>query len=225
MLSIKNISKSFTQRVLVLDNLCLEVDEGETVAIMGPSGSGKTTLMNIIGLLDKPDSGEILFKGSSLAKFTEDESAGYRSRNIGFVFQEHLLLPYLTVSENIFLPLLASKSSKEELSVKEHSLKDLMKKTGISDLKDKYPFNISGGEAQRVALVRALVNNPSILLADEPTGSLDAKNAEIMGDLLLEMNREYGITVIMATHSFDLAKKMSKILRLEEGKLNVLTGQ
>ena len=225
MLSIKNISKSFTQRGLVLDNLCLEVDEGETVAIMGPSGSGKTTLMNIIGLLDKPDSGEIIFKGSSLAKFTEDESAGYRSRNIGFVFQEHLLLPYLTVSENIFLPLLALKSSKEELSVKEHSLKDLMKKTGISDLKDKYPFNISGGEAQRVALVRALVNNPSILLADEPTGSLDAKNAEIMGDLLLEMNREYGITVIMATHSFDLAKKMSKILRLEEGKLNVLTGQ
>ena len=100
-----------------------------------------------------------------------------------------------------------------------------MEKTGIFDLRDKYPFNISGGEAQRVALVRALVNNPSILLADEPTGSLDAKNAEIMGDLLLEMNREYGITVIMATHSFDLAKKMSKILRLEEGKLNVLTGQ
>ena len=221
MLSIKNISKSFTQRVLVLDNLCLEVDEGETVAIMGPSGSGKTTLMNIIGLLDKPDSGEILFKGSSLAKFTEDESAGYRSRNIGFVFQEHLLLPYLTVSENIFLPLLASKSSKEELSVKELSLKDLMKKTGISDLKDKYPFHISGGEAQRVALVRALANNPSILLADEPTGSLDVKNAENLGELLRLMNKQYGITIILATHSIDLAKKMSKILRLVEGKLMV----
>jgi len=221
MLSIKNISKSFTQRGLVLDNLCLEVDEGETVAIMGPSGSGKTTLMNIIGLLDKPDSGEILFKGSSLAKFTEDESAGYRSRNIGFVFQEHLLLPYLTVSENIFLPLLASKSSMEELSVKELSLKDLMKKTGISDLKDKYPFHISGGEAQRVALVRALANNPSILLADEPTGSLDVKNAENLGELLRLMNKQYGITIILATHSIDLAKKMSKILRLVEGKLMV----
>ena len=221
MLSIKNISKSFTQRVLVLDNLCLEVDEGETVAIMGPSGSGKTTLMNIIGLLDKPDSGEIIFKGSSLAKFTEDESAGYRSRNIGFVFQEHLLLPYLTVSENIFLPLLASKSSMEELSVKELSLKDLMKKTGISDLKDKYPFHISGGEAQRVALVRALANNPSILLADEPTGSLDVKNAENLGELLRLMNKQYGITIILATHSIDLAKKMSKILRLVEGKLMV----
>jgi len=221
MLSIKNISKSFTQRGLVLDNLCLEVDEGETVAIMGPSGSGKTTLMNIIGLLDKPDSGEIIFKGSSLAKFTEDESAGYRSRNIGFVFQEHLLLPYLTVSENIFLPLLASKSSMEELSVKELSLKDLMKKTGISDLKDKYPFHISGGEAQRVALVRALANNPSILLADEPTGSLDVKNAENLGELLRLMNKQYGITIILATHSIDLAKKMSKILRLVEGKLMV----
>jgi ABC-type lipoprotein export system ATPase subunit len=221
MLSIINISKSFTQRGLVLDNLCLEVDEGETVAIMGPSGSGKTTLMNIIGLLDKPDSGEIIFRGSSLAKFTEDESAGYRSRNIGFVFQEHLLLPYLTVSENIFLPLLASKSSKEELSLKEHSLKDLMKKTGISDLKDKYPFHISGGEAQRVALVRALANNPSILLADEPTGSLDVKNAENLGELLLLMNKQYGITIILATHSIDLAQRMSKILRLVEGKLMV----
>ena len=149
--------------------------EGETIAIMGPSGSGKTTLMNIIGLLDKPDKGEIIFRGASIANFTEDESADYRNLNIGFVFQEHLLLPYLTVSENIFLPLLASKHSQEELSVKEQYLNRLMEKTGISDLKNKYPNRISGGEAQRVALVRALANNPSILLADEPTGSLDAK--------------------------------------------------
>jgi ABC-type lipoprotein export system ATPase subunit len=225
MLSIQNISRSFLQRGKVLDNLCLEVNEGETIAIMGPSGSGKTTLMNIIGLLDKPDSGKISFRGASVADFTEEQSADYRNQNIGFVFQEHLLIPYLTVSENVLLPLLAAEHSQEEISLKEHNSKILMDKTGIFDLRGKYPFNISGGEAQRVALVRALVNNPSILLADEPTGSLDAKNAEIMGDLLLEMNREYGITVIMATHSFDLAKKMSKILRLEEGKLNVLTGQ
>lgn len=221
MLSIKNISKSFIQRGLVLNNLCLEVDEGDTVAIMGPSGSGKTTLMNIIGLLDKPDTGEITFRGASIANFTEDESAAYRNLNIGFVFQDHLLLPYLTVSENIFLPLLASKHSIEELSDKEQYLKVLMEKTGISDLKDKYPFRISGGEAQRVALVRALANNPSILLADEPTGSLDAKNAEILGELLLEMNREYGITIILATHSNDLANKMTKKMRLEDGKLIV----
>jgi lipoprotein-releasing system ATP-binding protein len=219
MLSIKNISKSFIQRGLVLDNLCLEVNEGETLAIMGPSGSGKTTLMNIIGLLDKPDCGEIIFRGATIANFTEDESADYRNHNIGFVFQEHLLLPYLTVSENIRLPLLASTHSPEELSVKEHYLKRLMEKAGIYDLKDRYPFRISGGEAQRVALVRALTNNPSFLLADEPTGSLDAKNAENLGKLLLEMNSEFGITIILATHSIDLADKMSRVLHLDEGKL------
>ena len=142
MLSVKNISKSYVQRGLVLDNLCLEVDEGDTVAIMGPSGSGKTTLMNIIGLLDKPDTGIITFRGASLANFTEDESAAYRNMNIGFVFQDHLLLPYLTISDNIFLPLLASKYSIEELSVKEQYIKLLMGKTGISDLKDQYPYRI-----------------------------------------------------------------------------------
>jgi ABC-type lipoprotein export system ATPase subunit len=221
MLSINKISKSFTQRGIVLDNLSLEVTEGETIAVMGPSGCGKTTLMNIIAMLDKPDNGTIFFKGASLAGFTEDESADYRNLNIGFVFQEHLLLPYLTVLENIFLPLLASKHSQEELSVKEQYLNRLMEKTGIYDLKNKYPHRISGGEAQRVALVRALANNPSILLADEPTGSLDSKNAEKLGDLLIEMNREFGITIILATHYFDLARKMSKILRLVEGKLIV----
>lgn len=203
----------------MLDGLCLDVSEGDSIAIMGPSGSGKTTLMNIIGLLDKPDKGEIFFKGESIANFTDDESALYRNRNIGFVFQDHLLLPHLTVKENILLPLLAAKYSKEEFANKEQHLKDLMVKTGISELAAKHPFQISGGEAQRVALVRALANNPSILLADEPTGSLDAKNADVLGEILLEMNKEFGITLILATHSNDLAKKMSLILRLEDGKL------
>src|SRR5450759_379172 len=219
MLRINNISKSFIQRGLVLNNLCLDVNEGDSIAIMGPSGSGKTTLMNIIGLLDKADSGEITFKGASIANFTNDESAVYRNRNIGFVFQDHLLLPHLTISENILLPLLAAKYSNDELVLKEQHVNELMDKTGISALTNKYPFLISGGEAQRVALVRALVNNPSILLADEPTGSLDSKNADILGDLLLEMNREFGITLILATHSADLAKKMSRLLKLDDGKL------
>lgn len=219
MLSVKNISKSFAQRGLVLDNLCLDVNERDSIAIMGPSGSGKTTLMNIIGLLDKPESGKIFFKGDSISEFTDDESAVYRNRNIGFVFQEHLLLPHLTVSENIFLPLLAGNYTSDEISGKEHNVNLLLTKTGISDLVSKYPSQISGGEAQRVALVRALANNPSILLADEPTGSLDAKNAEKLGELLLEMNREFGITLILSTHSADLAKKMSRILKLDEGKL------
>lgn len=219
MLSVKNISKSFAQRGLVLDNLCLDVNERDSIAIMGPSGSGKTTLMNIIGLLDKPESGKIFFKGDSISEYTDDESAVYRNRNIGFVFQEHLLLPHLTVSENIFLPLLAGNYTSDEISGKEHNVNLLLTKTGISDLVSKYPSQISGGEAQRVALVRALANNPSILLADEPTGSLDAKNAEKLGELLLEMNREFGITLILSTHSADLAKKMSRILKLDEGKL------
>ncbi|TAL59267.1 MAG: ABC transporter ATP-binding protein [Bacteroidetes bacterium] len=221
MLSIRNISKSFIQRGLVLNNLCLEVNERDLIAITGPSGSGKTTLMNIIGLIDRPDGGNIIFRGSSIAGFTDDESALYRNRNVGFVFQDHLLLPHLTVSENIHLPLLASKYKGNELILKEQYVKNLMEKTGISDLSDKYPFRISGGEAQRVALVRALVNSPSVLLADEPTGSLDAKNAEILGDLLIEMNKEFGITILVATHSAGLAKKMSIRLRLEEGKLIV----
>jgi lipoprotein-releasing system ATP-binding protein len=220
MLKIKEISKSFAQRGLVLNNLSLDVNAGDTIAIMGPSGSGKTTLLNIIGLLDKPDTGEILFKEISIANFSEDESAVYRNMNIGFVFQEHLLLPYLTVSDNIFLPLLASRHTQTELSVKEEHIKTLMEKTSIADLTGKYPYQISGGEAQRVALVRALANNPSVLLADEPTGSLDGRNADAMGDLLLEMNKQFGITIILATHSNDLAEKMAKVLHLGEGKLS-----
>jgi len=219
MLSIKGISKSFNQRGLVLDNLSLEVKEGETISVMGPSGSGKTTLLNIIGSLDKPDSGEVIFKGTPIAAFSEEESAGYRNSNLGFVFQEHLLLPYLTVYENISLPLLASPQSGAELEGKHQFVEELMQSTGISDLKAKYPSHISGGEAQRVALVRALVNKPSILLADEPTGSLDSKNAENLGKLLLDVNSRYGITIILATHSPGLADKMSTKLHLEEGKL------
>jgi len=219
MLSLNNISKSFLQRGLVLDNLSMEISEGDTIAIMGPSGSGKTTLMNIIGLLDKPDGGTIFFRGNDVRNYTEDESADYRNQNIGFVFQEHLLLPHLTVQENILLPLLAMRQNKKDTESKEYRAASLMKKTGISELSAKYPGSISGGEAQRAALVRALVNNPSILLADEPTGSLDSKNADKMGELLVEMNREYGITLILATHSEKLAGRMSRTLILGNGKL------
>ncbi len=219
MLELKNVSKSFMQRGLVLDNLSLDADEGDSIAIMGPSGSGKTTLMNIIGLLEKPDSGEITFRGANIGDYTDNESAVYRSSNVGFVFQDHLLLPHLTVLENILLPLMATSQALETLAVKEERVKKLMQQTGISGISGKYPFRISGGEAQRAALVRALVNNPSLLLADEPTGSLDAGNADIMGNLLAEVNREYGTTIILATHSAKLAEKMSQILILSEGKL------
>lgn len=219
MLEIKNISKSFTQRGVVLNDLSLDVKEGDSIAIMGPSGSGKTTLMNIIGMLDKPDSGEVLFKGKSILKFSSIEAAFYRNRNIGFVFQDHLLLPHLTVKENILLPTLAADLTKNEFEEKERHIQSLMKSIGIESLEKKYPFQISGGEAQRVTLVRALVNKPGILLADEPTGSLDAENAETLGTLLMEVNRELGISLILATHSETLAMKMKINLRIEKGKL------
>jgi len=219
MLEIRNISKSFLQRGLVLDNLCLSVKEGDSIAIMGPSGSGKTTLMNIIGLLEKPDLGEILFKGSSVERFSDAESASYRSRNIGFVFQEHLLLPHLTVRDNILLPLLASEDNIEVRGSKVRYAEELMEKTGINGLKAKLPSRISGGEAQRAALVRALVNKPSILLADEPTGSLDSKNANILAELLVGLNLETGITLLLSTHSADLAGKMAHQFVIEDGKL------
>lgn len=219
MLTLKKISKSFHQRGLVLDNLSLEVNEGDSLAITGPSGSGKTTLMNIIGLLDRPDSGEILYKGNSILSYSREESAFYRNRNIGFVFQDHLLLPHLTVKENILLPVLATKTSQNEFKEKKKHILSLMNSVGINNLADKYPFQISGGEAQRVSLVRALVNRPSMLLADEPTGSLDSKNADVLGNLLLEVNSEFGVSLILATHSEGLAGKMKNHLKLEDGKL------
>lgn len=219
MLLINNISKSFHQRGLVLNDLNLTVNEGDAISISGPSGSGKTTLLNIIGLLDKPDSGEVIFRGESILKYNSEESAKYRNKNIGFVFQDHLLLPYLTVKENILLPLIASKLSDNEYKEKADNAIKMMESIGISEFTDKYPFQISGGEAQRVTLVRALVNKPFLLLADEPTGSLDKKNADNMGSLLKQMNKDYSITLILATHSESLAKKMSVQLKLSEGRL------
>jgi ABC-type lipoprotein export system ATPase subunit len=219
MLKIDRISKSFHQRGIVLKDLSLDVGEGDSVSISGPSGSGKTTLLNIIGLLDRPDTGEVIFKGMSILKYNQEDSAAYRNRNIGFVFQDHLLLPYLTIKENILLPLLASKTGEPEYRQKVDESLKIMKRTGISDLADKYPFQISGGEAQRATLVRALVNKPSLLLADEPTGSLDKKNAGNLGDLLLQMNADFGITLILATHSQELADKMRTQYTLSEGKL------
>lgn len=219
MLKLKNISKSFQQRGNVLNCLDLQVMEGESISIMGPSGSGKTTLLNIIGLLDKPDSGELLFREKSLLNYNSEESAAYRNKNIGFVFQEHHLLPYLTVYENIIMPALAFPHSSEDIDAIEKHISELMEKIGIISLSGKYPFQISGGEAQRAAIVRSLVNSPSLLLADEPTGALDSKNGEILGDVLLEMNREIGVALIIATHSQALASKMSRMLMLEDGKL------
>ncbi len=219
MLELKNISKSFPGRGTVLDKLSLEIKQGETLAIAGPSGSGKTTLLNIIGLLDSPDNGNISFNNNDLSDYGTEEAAAFRRDNIGFVFQEHHLLAHLTISENIFLPLLARKKLRDELSETEKRVDYLLNKTGIENIRDKFPWQVSGGEAQRATLVRALVNNPSLLLADEPTGSLDSRNSNELADLMLQLNKDTGITVIAVTHSEKLAGKLGKTLYLEEGSL------
>lgn len=219
MLNLNKVSKSFHQRGIVLNDFSLTVNEGDSISISGPSGSGKTTLLNIIGLLDRPDSGEVIFRGMSILNYDPQESAVYRNRNIGFVFQDHLLLPYLTVKENVLLPLLASKAEESDYRQKVDESLKMMERTGISDLADKYPFQISGGEAQRATLVRALVNKPSLVLADEPTGSLDKRNAGNLGDLLIQMNSDFGITLILATHSQEFADKMKIQYTLSDGKL------
>ncbi len=219
MLRLENITRSFTGRGIVLDNLELDVKEADQIAVTGPSGSGKTTLLNIISLLDRPDSGRIFFNGKSILAFNPDESAHYRNTNLGFVFQDHLLFPHLTIRENILLPVFATGISKKTYQEKETYCLFLMERTGITDISSKYPFQVSGGEAQRATLVRALINKPTVLLADEPTGSLDSKNADMLGDLLVEMNTGFGLTLIVATHSRTLASKMKIHLRLENGRL------
>jgi len=219
MLQVTNVSKSFHQRGIVLNELDLTVNEGDSVSVSGPSGSGKTTLLNIIGLLDRPDSGIITFRGEPVLEYDQEPSALYRNRHIGFVFQDHLLLPYLTVRENILLPLLASKTDEKEYREKVDDSIKMMERIGIADLAGKYPYQISGGEAQRATLVRALVNKPSVLLADEPTGSLDKNNADTLGDLLMQLNADYGIALILATHSLELAAKMKIRFLLSNGKL------
>ena len=220
MLKIIELSKSYLQRGIVLDRLELVVNDSDSIAVTGPSGSGKTTLLNLIGLLDRPDSGDILYKNESILRFNHDEAADYRNRNIGFVFQEHLLMPHLTITENIMLPLLARRLSSAEIKDGAKWCTELMEEVGVADLKNKYPFQVSGGEAQRASLVRALICRPSLLLADEPTGSLDASNAEILAGLLLRMSSQHGISVIVATHSASLAGRMTRRLKLEKGVLS-----
>lgn len=219
MIELLNIEKSFPVRGKVLDGLSFTAAAGGSVAITGPSGSGKTTLLNIIGLLEKPDSGTINFKTGDVSSLVGDEAARFRHRNVGFIFQEHLLLPHLTIGENILLPFLAGGSNAAMPDDTVAHIAALAEKTGITGILDKYPFTVSGGEAQRAAFVRALANKPSLLLADEPTGSLDRKNAGVLGELLAELNREFGSTLIVVTHSEMLAASMQNRYELTDGKL------
>lgn len=216
LLQIKNISKSYAHRV-ILDEINLEVGKGESIAIIGPSGSGKTTLLNLIAGLDIPDKGEICIDGKNLFTMNPDEMAMFRNRHLGLIFQLHHLLPQLSLYENILLPSLTHKAL--QVTQTEERAQQLIARTGLQQVVKQKPGELSGGECQRTAVARALINQPEILLADEPTGALDAQTAERLADLLVELNRENATALITVTHSMALAEKMDKIYRLENGKL------
>jgi lipoprotein-releasing system ATP-binding protein len=219
LLTIQSISKTYpsgTTYRMVLDKLSLEVKKGETLAIVGPSGSGKTTLLNIIGTLDKADSGEMFFEETELMKMDSNEFPAFRNRKIGMVFQLHHLLPQCTLWENVLIPTLPLKSKTDEAQKRAELL---LKRTGIWEQRFQKPAELSGGECQRAAVVRALINQPSLILADEPTGALDHENSLLLTNLLLELNREQGTALIVVTHSIELASKMDKIYTLIDGKL------
>jgi len=202
----------------VLEGISMEINPGENLAILGPSGSGKSTLLNIIGALDRPDSGEVLFDGAAINTYTDDQLALFRNREVGFIFQAHHLLPQCSVLENVLIPTLPLKDpalKKECFSRAE----DLIKEVGLWEQKDQLPGTLSGGECQRVAVVRALINKPRLLLADEPTGSLDRKNAMGVADLLLGLNKEHGAALIIVTHSQEVGERMSKAYQLVDGQL------
>lgn len=221
LLKLEQISKSYNSgsnlQRLILNNLDLEIQKAERVAIVGPSGSGKTTLLNMVGALDRPDSGQIIFDNQNISVFDDSQLAKFRSEKIGFVFQLHHLLPQLSLLENVLLPVLAlqKKVNTENLERAEY----LINIMGLSSVSKQKPSELSGGECQRAAVARALINKPVLLLADEPTGALDAKSAENISDLLLKLNSEENISLVLVTHSVELSKKMDTIYKLDSGKL------
>jgi len=223
LIKLKNILKSYGSKEegnlrLVLDNLSLEINKGDSVAILGPSGSGKTTLLNIIGTMDHPDSGEYSFQGENMADVAEKELDRFRNTQIGFVFQLHHLLPQCTLFENVLIPTLPF-DPKKRVEKRNYAV-ELLKRIGIWEQKNQKPGHLSGGECQRAAVVRALINSPGLLLADEPTGALDGENVNKLADLLLEINKTDGITLVVVTHSLELASKMDKVYELKNGKLH-----
>ena len=216
MLELKNISKSYGTQ-LILDNISLQVKEAEMVSILGPSGSGKSTLLQIIGLLMKPDSGQIHLDGVSYQDLTEKDQATFRNQQLGFVFQFHNLLGEFTCEENIKFPLFikgsALSASDEELFTK------IIETLGIKDILKKLPSQISGGEQQRVAVARALINRPTLLLTDEPTGNLDNKNAETLYALFVELKAVWQQRIIMVTHNDKLTSHSDQVIYLNSGRI------
>ncbi|MGD0816086.1 MAG: ABC transporter ATP-binding protein [Verrucomicrobiota bacterium] len=223
LLRLENVSKSYDSvldgpPVRVFEGIDLTLQQGESAAICGPSGSGKSTLLNIIGTLDAPTQGRVLLGGQDLAQLDELRLAAVRNRQLGFVFQAHHLLPQCTVLENVLVPTLASPDSEQRRSAPERARR-LLDRVGLGGRTDHRPGQLSGGERQRAAVVRALINQPELLLADEPTGSLDRAAAEELARLLIELNREEGVTLILVTHAPDFAERMKRVFQLQGGRL------
>jgi len=221
-LRIESIRKEYRKagtanRRTVLADLSLTVKRGESIAITGPSGSGKTTLLNLIAALDKPDAGLIEFNGRDLARLTDRELDQYRNHSIGQVFQLHHLLPQCTLLENVLVPTLAFPDKSNRSPLRERA-ESLIRRMGLWDMRNQYPGELSGGECQRTAVARALINDPDLILADEPTGALDEVNALNLIDLLAEINQTDGKTIILVTHSMVLAGRMGKVLSLQHGR-------
>ena len=221
MIEVQNVSKLYEmpgEAVRVLDGIDLQVGAGETAAVVGPSGSGKTTLLNLLGALDRPSEGKILVDGRDLASFDEEQAASFRNQALGFVFQHHHLLPQCTLLENVVLPRLAGglEESEEETAARAEAL---LSEVGLQDRLTHFPYQLSGGERLRTALARALVNEPRLLLADEPTGSLDQETTGVVADLLEELNMQKGVTLVVVTHNAALARRMQNYYELRGGKL------
>lgn len=202
----------------VLKGVDLRLEPGEAVAIVGPSGSGKSTLLNIIGTLDRPDSGRVLLDGRDLTALDETQLAAVRSHEIGLIFQMHHLLPQCTVLENVLIPTLANGAGKRGEAPTTRATR-LLKRVGLAERMTHRPGQLSGGERQRVAVVRALINAPKLLLADEPTGALDRASADNLANLLVELNREEGVALLVITHAVSLAERMGRVLELRDGVL------
>jgi putative ABC transport system ATP-binding protein len=218
-LKLEKLSKTYTlgkRNVQALSSVNLQVNKGEFVAIMGPSGSGKTTLLNVLGCLDKPTTGTVLLDGVDVAKMPEKELYKIRKSKIGFVFQTFNLLPYLNARENVELPMENTKLSKSE---RRQKASELLGMVGLSGREEHRPHRLSAGEQQRVAIARALANNPAIILADEPTGNLDAKNKREIVTLLANLNLKQNTTIIMVTHDGQVAAHTERVLLLEDGRV------
>ena len=215
MIELDNITRSFGS-LQVLKGISLNIDRGEVVSITGPSGAGKTTLLQIMGSLDKPDGGKVLYDGQDITRMSEKEISAFRNKHIGFVFQFHQLLPEFTALENISIPMLIAGQGMRQANAR---AKELLQLLGLADRADHKPSELSGGEKQRIAVARALANQPDVILADEPSGSLDTKNKEELHKLFFSLRDQLGQTFVIVTHDESLAAMTDRTIRLLDGSI------